>query len=99
MCELQGVKVQGSTEKIDHRLAKLQSIRAGRAKGMSLNMGACNATFNYVKIEAVLMYLINEGRIDVFDTKIRLCTGVLASCRARRLYLYLLIIFSILTFV
>jgi hypothetical protein len=43
-----------------------------RAQGTSLNISACNATFTYIKREAVLIYFTNKGRIDIFDTKIQL---------------------------
>jgi hypothetical protein len=51
-------------------LAKLQLIRAGRALGMTLYIGASSATFIYVRREAVLMYFIVKERIEAFETEI-----------------------------
>ena len=34
-------------------------------------MGVSNATFTYVKIVVVLMYFIDEGRIDIFEGEIQ----------------------------
>jgi hypothetical protein len=45
----------------------LQPIRVEEALGMSLNMGASNAMFTYVKRGVVLIYFIEKGRIEAIQ--------------------------------